>query len=97
MPQGGFACIQVGVTRETVTTGTGTAAYNLTAGLAGSEIYRYNGFNQLVLSFCNGYDVTYTYYATGLRSGKTVGGTETKFILDGGNVVAESENTTITQ
>jgi len=40
--------------------------------------------------------ITYSYYPSGLRAGKSVNGVETRFILDGGNVVLESTGGSIT-
>jgi hypothetical protein len=44
----------------------------LAAGLADSELYRYNGFNQLTSAVVGGKTVTYTYYPSGLRATKAI-------------------------
>ena len=68
----------------------------LLPGLAMSEIYRYNGFNQLVSTSKGTNTVEYSYYASGLRATKKAGIDETRYILDGGNVVAERVGNTTT-
>ena len=63
---------------------------------AGSTAYTYNGFNQLVALTVNGTNVAYAYNAQGIRTAKRVNNLRTAYLLDGGNVVAEVQNNTVT-
>ena len=55
----------------------------------GAVLYRYNGFNQLA-AMAQGTEATgYAYNASGIRTAKHTENTDTYFLLDGGDVVAE--------
>jgi len=56
----------------------------------------YNGFNQLKKVITGGVVAEYRYNADGLRTTKTVNGTETRHIWDGRNIAAELSGTEMT-
>ncbi|MPL98738.1 hypothetical protein SDC9_44945 [bioreactor metagenome] len=87
---------QISKASETVAAGMGTESFSLTEGIAGGELSRYNGFNQMVETDVNGTNVIYTYAPSGLRLSKTVCNTETDFVLDGNNVVLELSGGSVT-
>jgi len=58
----------------------------------GTQANTYNNLNQLVSSITAGVTSSYTYNVDGIRTSKTVGTATTDYLLDGGNVVAESQN-----
>ena len=60
--------------------------------LGGAEFYEYNGFNQLVVLKQGEGGAAYGYNASGIRVSKQVGDTYTYYLLDGGDVVAECED-----
>ena len=80
---------QISKSNESVSSVTGDESLELTEGIAGSEFYSYNGFNQLVDVSMDGIDATYAYAPSGLRVSKTVNGTQTGFVLDGNQVILE--------
>ena len=83
--------------RMTSTVAVGSSeGLSLSEGLVSAELYRYNGFDRLTEAHIDGIDVTYTYYPSGLRATKATGGVETRYILDGANVVLETENNSVT-
>lgn len=53
------------------------------------EMYKYNGYNQLVESFVEGVKTEYRYKVNGLRYSKTTDGVATTHIWDGSNIVAD--------
>ena len=55
----------------------------------GAEQYDYNGFNQLTILKQGTTATGYTYNASGIRTAKRTASTDTYFLLDGGDVVAE--------
>ena len=63
---------------------------------ASSTTYTYNGFNQMIALTVDGTDVAYAYNAQGIRTAKRVNNLRTAYLLDGGNVVAEVQNNTVT-
>ena len=63
---------------------------------ASSTTYTYNGFNQLIALTVDGTNVAYAYNAQGIRTAKRVNNLRTAYLLDGGNVVAEVQNNTVT-
>lgn len=63
---------------------------------ASSTTYTYNGFNQLIALTVDGTSVAYAYNAQGIRTAKRVNNLRTAYLLDGGNVVAEVQNNTVT-
>ena len=65
-------------------------------GPEGTTTNTYNALNQLTGVTTNGTTAAYTYNAQGIRTGKQIGATETYFLLDGGNVVGEVQNNTVT-
>ena len=65
-------------------------------GPEGTTTNTYNALNQLTGVTANGVTVSYTYNAQGIRTSKQVGTSETHFLLDGGNVVGEAQNNTVT-
>ena len=81
---------------EVVAGGAGTESIQIAAGVVGGEVCRYNGFNQLVETGINGGTIKYAYDPSGLRVSKDVNGTETEYILDGPNVVAEFSSGAVT-
>lgn len=81
---------------ERVSGQNGTEAIQLSEGVAGGEISRYNGFNQLVETTLDGVAASYGYAPSGLRVSKTVNGTATSFVLDGDQVVLESQGRSTT-
>lgn len=81
---------------ERITEGTGTESVSLTEGVAGCELSKYNGFNQMVETNVNGVEVSYTYFPSSLRASKTVNGTKTDFVLDGDQVVLELTGGSVT-
>ncbi|NLH01616.1 MAG: RHS repeat-associated core domain-containing protein, partial [Clostridiales bacterium] len=81
---------------ETVSAGTGNISSSLSQGVAGSELSRYNGFNQLMETNADGVKASYAYAPSGPRISKTVGGTQTSFVLDGDNVVLELSGSNVT-
>ena len=87
---------QYSKTRETVSAGGGSESVTLALGLALVELYRYNGFNQMVSASMGVNTVTYSYYPSGLRAAKTSGMAETRYILDGGNVALETVGASVT-
>ena len=87
---------QLAKVSETLTPATGAAAQvNIDA--SGVELYDYDGFNRMTRSNVNGVETDYSYRADGLRDkttktgvmGSTGPGSETRFIWDGANIVAE--------
>lgn len=62
----------------------------------GTQANTYNKLNQLVSSITAGVTSSYTYNADGIRTSKTVGTTTTNYLLDGGNVVGEVQDGTVT-
>jgi RHS repeat-associated protein len=87
---------QISSKDESVISGSGTVGYTLTNGVAGAELNRYNGFNQLVESNNNGADVSYTYYPSGLRASKASGGVTTSYLLDGDQDILEMQSGAVT-
>jgi len=81
---------------ESLSDGTGDEAVSLTEGIAGGELSRYNGFNQMVETNVDGINVTYAYAPSGLRVSKKVDGVRTTFALDGDRVVLELSGSTVT-
>ena len=86
------------VTKSIETIAAGTATQNIEAYrlLAPENTmfteYRYDLYNQLE-RVENGSDtITYSYFKSGLRSAKNVNGTVTKFVYDGANIIAETNN-----
>ncbi len=63
---------------------------------ASNTAYSYNGFNQLTSLTIDGTTVAYAYNAQGIRTAKRVNHLRTAYLLDGGNVVAEVQNNTVT-
>ncbi len=63
----------------------------------GIAFYMYNGFGELTGLQENGTTAAYTYNADGLRVSKTVNGETTTHILDGANVVADIQGTSISK
>ena len=53
------------------------------------QVNEYNLFNQLVATNANGTYAAYSYNANGIRTAKSVNGTSTSFLLDGGKVVGK--------
>ena len=80
---------QYSITREAVAADTKAEELILTQGLADSELYRYNGFNQLTSVITSEGAYSYSYYPSGIRATKSVNGSVTKFILNGANTVLE--------
>ncbi len=80
---------QISKASETISAGTGNSSASLSQGVAGCELSKYNGFNQLVETNADGVTATYTYAPSGLRTSKTAGDIKTDFVLDGDNVVLE--------
>jgi len=87
---------QYGKTHETISSSSGAKGYLLSSNLASSELNRYNGLNQLVSARVGADELTYSYYPSGLRASKKVNTNETKYILDGANVVLESVGGSVT-
>lgn len=87
---------QISKANEILLDGPGTEAYVLTNGVASCELNSYNGFNQLIETDADNVTVKYTYYPSGLRASKDVNGTETDYITDGADVVAEVSDGDIT-
>ena len=58
----------------------------------GAKLYDYNGFNQLTILKQGTTATGYAYNANGIRTAKRTESTDTYFLLDGGNVVAEYAN-----
>ena len=52
------------------------------------RVNEYNLFNELVATNANGNYAAYAYNTNGIRTAKSVNGTCTSFLLDGGNVVS---------
>ena len=61
-----------------------------------TTVYAYNRFNQLRKVTSGTETAEYAYNAQGIRTCKTVGKLRTAYLLDGGNVVAEVQNNTVT-
>lgn len=87
---------QISKTIDVISPSNGTSDLNLIEGVASSELYRYNGFNQLVQVQGNYGTIEYSYYPSGLRAAKASNGVQTTFILDGGNVILEKQNGNVT-
>ena len=85
-----------GVSQSTDYTYDGNGNTLTKTGPEGTVTYTYNALNQLTGAATNDGTASYTYNAQGIRTGKQVGETETHFLLDGGNVVAEVQNNTVT-
>jgi YD repeat-containing protein len=86
---------QTATKTESVASGTGDPEYTLEEGVADSQHNSYNGFDQLTEVETEDGAVSYTYFPSGLRASKTVGGVLTDYILDGGNVVLEMAYATV--
>ena len=54
-------------------------------------INQYDGFNQLIETIVGDKTITYTYDGDGLRGSKTVNGTTTNHVLDGDQIVLETD------
>lgn len=70
--------------------------YAIEMGVANGSILCYNGFGELTEQFIGQSTLQYSYNASGLRVGKSADGVQTAFILDGGNVVSEAKNGSVT-
>ena len=55
------------------------------------ETFEYDSINRLVKAQGNGYTAEYTYGPDGLRESKTLNGDVTKYIYNGGSIVAETD------
>jgi len=75
--------------------GTGVESLSLGAVTPDVSFFDYNGFNQLTKVNSGSKVSDYSYLPSGLRQSKTVDGVITTFTLDGGNVVLESQNGTV--
>ena len=63
---------------------------------AGLVTYGYDGFQRQTSVTAGDRTTTYAYNAQGIRTSKTCGSSRTSFLLDGGNVIAELSNGTLT-
>ena len=81
---------------ESQSASTGIEEFSLTDEIALYELSCYNGLNQLISIRVNDSIVSYNYAPSGLRLSKTVDDTETSFLLDGDNVVAEQHDGVLT-
>jgi len=79
-----------------LTSGTGTAEAALSEDLEDAVLYEYDGFNRQIKVQTGEAVAEYTYLASGLRRSKTVDGVTTAHIWDGGNIIADEVNGTIT-
>ena len=60
-------------------------------GIASTASYSYNNLNQLASQTVNGRSSSFAYNADGIRTAKTVGRRLVGYLLDGGNVIGETE------
>ncbi|MBQ9534356.1 MAG: hypothetical protein IJU78_00720, partial [Clostridia bacterium] len=60
-------------------------------GIASTASYSYNYLNQLASQTVNGRSSSFAYNADGIRTAKTVGRRLVGYLLDGGNVIGETE------
>ena len=79
-----------------LTTATSGATPDSSVGVAGStdgfSAFEYDGWNRQTKALVDNNIATYTYNADSLRTSKTVNGTITGFVLEGGYVVAETNS-----
>ena len=61
-------------------------------GIASTASYSYNNLNQLASQTVNGRSSSFAYNADGIRTAKTVGRRLVGYLLDGGNVIGETES-----
>ena len=66
------------------------ASYTMEEGLGAIEAFEYNARDQLIRSYNGEAVAEYTYRPDGMRHEKTVGGTATRHLWDGANIVAEA-------
>jgi RHS repeat-associated protein len=86
---------QISSVPEHVGDSTGEESVSLSEGVAGAELSRYNGFNQMVETVKGDITVTYAYAPSGLRTDKIVSGVTTSFVWDGDQLVLEQTGTTM--
>jgi RHS repeat-associated protein len=83
---------EISRTQSVINTSSNASTWELSSGLDGVQLNEYNGFGQLTTTRTDAGVTEYSYYPSGLRATKN----DTTYVIDGGSVIFELEDSDIT-